>query len=266
MTADPADLIPAYLDAGIAVLPLHWPVDGRSCSCGRQCPTPAKHPLSVAVRHGSKDATLDPGQAAEWLARWPEANWGVVPPPGVAVLDIDPRHQGDERLAELEVEFDELPATLTARTGSGGEHRWFLHDGERVRGKLADGLDVKTSAGYLVAPPSRHMSGGRYEWTVDEPIVPAPRWLALRLSPPVRYGQIRGPASTSIDGLAVFLARAVEGERNGRLYWCCCRALDAGLGTDALVEVAVARLGCDRAEAENTAESAEKRPPRKGAA
>jgi hypothetical protein len=74
---DAADIVPRYAAGGFAVMPLHWPEHGH-CSCGRlDCASPAKHPM---LKHGVHDATTDLGQIAEWLARWPDANWGITPP------------------------------------------------------------------------------------------------------------------------------------------------------------------------------------------
>src|SRR3954451_22868765 len=95
-----ADTIPRYAAAGLAVVPLHTPTGDGRCSCGHAgCRSTGKHPR---LRHGVHDATTDLGQIAEWLGRWPDANWGITPDPGQVVLDIDPRHRGDVVLADLE--------------------------------------------------------------------------------------------------------------------------------------------------------------------
>jgi hypothetical protein len=77
---------------------------------------------------------------------------------------------------------------------AGGKHYWFeLPNGAEIRGgnnKLGRGLDVKTGAGsYIVAPPSLHPLGVRYQWHRDAhpaetPLAVAPSWLIKLLTPP----------------------------------------------------------------------------------
>lgn len=59
-----------------------------------------------------------------------------------------------------------LPPGRTIRTGSGGRHFYFAHPGQTVRNdagrRLGAGLDVRGDGGYVIAPPSIHVSGGRY--------------------------------------------------------------------------------------------------------
>lgn len=43
------------------------------------------------------------------------------------------------------------------------------------------GLDVRTEGGYVIAPPCPHVSGRRYEWANDAPIVEAPAWLVAHI-------------------------------------------------------------------------------------
>ncbi|HVL82696.1 MAG TPA: bifunctional DNA primase/polymerase, partial [Pseudonocardia sp.] len=115
-----------YAAGGAAVLPLHAPVGG-ACSCmTRGCAHPGKHPRVL----GGKDAaTTDPEIIERWWRMWPAANLGIRPAPGLVVLDVDPRHGGDAQLSSMQRRYGRLPATRTARTGSGGEHRWFAHAG-----------------------------------------------------------------------------------------------------------------------------------------
>jgi hypothetical protein len=280
---DAAELIPSYVAAGVPVLPLHT-IRGSRCTCGRphgkgprDCQSPGKHPvLAPAHRrddplrqtchgecgrpgHGLYDATLDLGVIAEWMGRWPGCNWGVRPPAGVVVLDIDPRNGGDESLAELEARHGALPHTLTAITGSGGRHIWLTYNGP-ARGKLAAGIDVKTSTGYLVAPPSLHVSGGHYRWSVEAPAAYAPRWVQLILNPPRRPRPFAPPSGQAgLDALVRFVAEATEGERNRRLFWAACRAAEKNLDPEPLIEAAVS-IGLDERGARATVRSAERAP------
>src|SRR5207247_1037904 len=75
--------------------------DGH-CTCGWQdCGSPGKHPRTP---NGVYDATTDPAVIIRWWGRWPNANVGVATgaASGVIVLDVDPRHGGDDSLVDLE--------------------------------------------------------------------------------------------------------------------------------------------------------------------
>lgn len=264
MTGDQAsELIPAYAHAGLPVLPLHA-MRGDICGCGRpagngpgDCHSPAKHPITV---HGKDDATTDIGVISEWLARYPGCNWGVRPPLGTVVLDVDPRNGGDTTLADLEQQHGAIPPTLTAETGGGGRHIWLSYNGPS-RGRLCTGVDVKTNSGYLVAPPSIHASGGAYRWISELPAAHAPRWVRTILNPPARRYE-RPPAGGNLDALILFVADAPEGERNRRLYWAACRALETGQDPSPLVDAAI-HVGLTAIAAAATVRSAEHAPPRK---
>lgn len=145
--------------------------------------------------NGVLDATTDVATVARWWGRTdhrtrtgPECNIGGRVPAGAFVIDIDPRHGGDQTMATLVDDYGVLPATRTAISGrgDGGIHHWFRHPGGPLvmpRGFV--GLDLKTSAGYLVLPPSVHPDTGQpYHWVdITAPIAASPRWLIELLRP-----------------------------------------------------------------------------------
>lgn len=157
-----------YVNRGWPVLPLNWPV-GAGCSCGEDCgKSAAKHPLTA---HGLKDATTDQEQVKVWWKRWPLANIGILTgqESGLLVLDIDPRNGGTESFKRLP---GNLPLTPTAYSGGGGEHYYLKHPGDRYIKSATElggypGIDLKADGGYIVAPPSRHISGGIYSWKIS---------------------------------------------------------------------------------------------------
>jgi hypothetical protein len=170
----------------------------------------------------------DAAALAQWFARWPGANIGVVTGEisNLIVLDVDPRHGGDDSLAALEQRFGVLPDTAEARTGGGGRHLYFAHPGGLVpnRAGLAQGIDLRGDGGYVVAPPSRHPSGESYTWATgrspDETGPAAlPRWLLFAH---------RGPRTrrSLADWRLLVREGVAEGERNttiasltGHLLW-----------------------------------------------
>jgi Bifunctional DNA primase/polymerase, N-terminal len=190
----------AFVRHGHAVFPLHWPVEHNgqvACSCGRLCgKQAAKHPHGRYVPHGHRDATTEAGIVKLWFGlRVPEANLGVATEK-LVVIDVDPRHGGDESWSTIEREHD-VPLTWRALTGGGGEHIIFAApDGVEISNVVAEqmkdpplgrGIDVRARGGYIVAPPSRHISGRSYAWSVDHHpqetlLAFAPDWLIERLT------------------------------------------------------------------------------------
>ena len=252
----PVDTALAYAARDWAVFPLHSILSGR-CSCRRNCPHPAKHPI---VRHGLHEATTDQRTIRSWWDRWPWANIGVATGArsGIVVVDVDPRSGGDESLARLETLMGSLPQTLTVRTGGGGRHLVYAHPGGELRntaGRLAGvaealpGVDLRGDGGYIVAAPSRHRSGAAYAW-IDPaaPVAAAPGWLrppAYRpfatppTAQPCRWGAGSRYGLSAMRSELDDLRRAPVGDRNNRLNRAafCLGMLAAGGELDeALVE------------------------------
>jgi hypothetical protein len=206
-----------YSRRGHAVLSLTWPVkvNGRLvCSCRRaaNCTSPAKHPLGRLAPNGLLSASTDEAVIKKWFTDEPAANLGVRTD-GLIVLDIDPRHDGASSLAALERDHDFLP-TWRVLTGGGGEHVIFRcpegitvnSSNARSNPLLGLGIDVRARGGYIVAVPSRHISGSVYAWSVDHhpadlELAEAPPWLIKALTADKRSGSgaRRDAAQWAID-------------------------------------------------------------------
>ena len=167
----------AYREQGLCPVPLHTPVDGK-CDCRKDdCNQPGKHP-----RTQKWPTELPSAETVEkWWSMWPTANVGVLTGPlsGVCVLDIDPRHGGDRRLAELEAEHGALARDSVVATGGGGVHIWFADAGLHSR-ELGPGVELKAKGALVVAPPSLHASGRSYAWTARGAPPSPPGWLYSR--------------------------------------------------------------------------------------
>jgi hypothetical protein len=205
----------AYAAAGWPVMPIAGIVNGV-CACRRHgaCDHPAKHPL---IRGGTRGATTDPAQIDQWWRYWPTAGVGLLTGhrSGLAVVDVDPRHGGEATIGQLRERGFDLPMTLTAETGGGGRHLIYLTGGIPVgntSGRLGSagdtaGVDLRGDGGYIVAPPSRHISGGSYRWAANSPPPGRlPGWIAAPAPAPFQT-----PAVTLAPG-AGYAARAIEGE------------------------------------------------------
>lgn len=165
------------------MIPMHFPI-GERCTCGDpSCPAPGKHARVAWKRYMRGGASAD--QIRRWWRRWTQANVGVVTGAvsGLVVLDVDPRHGGDESLAEFKAVHGPLPASVESLTGGGGQHLYFRHPGTTVACRsIAPGLDVKGDGGVVICPPSVHTSGRAYAWEVgcapDEiSLADLPGWL-----------------------------------------------------------------------------------------
>lgn len=160
-------------------------------------------------------------EVRNWFQRWSDAGLGIVTGTvsNLVVLDIDVGHGGDDSLRELEQRHGPLPVTVEAITGGGGRHIYFSHPGGRVPSRvgLAPGIDLRAEGGLVVAPPSVHPSGRRYEWEVShhpDQLSPAPM-------PPWLLALVRADAPHAGHPLAYWrdLVRegVQEGERNNTI-------------------------------------------------
>ena len=222
-----------YASFGWRVLPLHTIIDGK-CSCGDisgAC-KPGKHPYTPLVPNGSKNATTDESTIRLWFDGSIALNIGICAgeESGLVILDIDPTHGGDEALAALEQKYGPLPQTTEVITGSGGRHFYFKHPGGDIRnsaGTLGTGLDVRGHNGYVVAPPSMHLSGNEYKWKIDPrglmPVLPPPWLIAAKETTP------QSTSEQSDD-------KITEGNRNDRLYRMACSMRHKGFDQEAIYQ------------------------------
>lgn len=190
-----------------AVFPLHSATKS-GCTChNEKCESVGKHPRT---RKGFYEATTDEQRIRSWWRTWPDANIGIATGPRSSFWALDVDAGGEETLEVLQHELGPLPATVEARTGSGGRHILFQYTedvGNTIK-KIGAGLDTRGDGGYIVAAPSIHGSGKPYAWIhqhgpADLPIAAAPEWLLERLREPPP----RPPPSGRNDGHAIRYAR-----------------------------------------------------------
>lgn len=238
MTAKPdmMSVALAYVQRGWSVIPLHVPVvssDDLACSCGkRTCDSIGKHPRT---KRGLSDASRDPDVVRGWWTRWTDANIGVVTgnaSSGLVVLDVDNGNgrNGDDSIRDLESAGNALPETPISLTGN-GMHVLMLSTQEipNSANLVGNGLDIRGEGGYVVAPPSLHRSGRRYEWEGsshpdDIPIALVPQWL-LDLATNKRRKPGRQESGEPIQ----------EGSRNETLFRLGCKLRRSGLSEDAIL-------------------------------
>jgi hypothetical protein len=135
-----------------------------------------------ATARGFLDATTDARIIERWWQQEPRCNVAVATgaASGIMVLDVDDL-DAEAELRKLETAHGALPPTVESITAR-GRHLFFKWPGRDIRssaGKIAPGVDVRGTNGYIVAPPSVHPSGRHYCWSVDSAsaFAPAPDWL-----------------------------------------------------------------------------------------
>ncbi len=160
-----ADAAVRYALAGVPILPLYDVRDGR-CACGRDaCDRPGKHPRTPNGVHNTTD---DVQLVARWWRWWPAANVGAATGHVFDVWDIDlPAAEADALAARYLGHL--TPSWPMSRTGSGGTHVLFAPTGHGNRTRFLPGCDWRGRGGYVVLPPSRHVSGQRYQWLTMPP-------------------------------------------------------------------------------------------------
>lgn len=136
-------------------------------------------------------ATSDRAVIERWWQERPLANIGLCPARcGLVVIDVDPRHGGDDTWWELrQGQPEDWEATVVDQTGGGGNHYYYLTNGYAVaNGNLGSGVEVKALANVII-PPSIHPSGNGYDWVPGSdpwtrPIASLPQSLASLMPKP----------------------------------------------------------------------------------
>jgi hypothetical protein len=141
-----ADAALKYLDFGFSVIPLGLD----------------KRPMLSSWRSFQKRHPLE-SQVRSWFEQWPDAGVGIVTGwlSRLVVVDLD----SDKAVEHVRKQMKRYPPTV--KTGKGW-HLYYRYPAEKeIRNSVnADiGLDIRGDGGYVVAPPSIHPSGRKYEWS-----------------------------------------------------------------------------------------------------
>lgn len=169
-----------------------------------------------ATANGLHDATTDLNVIERWWKANPDFNIGIrTGAGGPFVIDIDSQQGADNLNAARGNEEGTFgPLVLTHK----GYHLYFADDALPSRAALVEGVDCRGVGGYVVAPPSIHPNGSRYEWDAqagpDTSLESVPAWLRVLIEPP-RAVRTIGPKPVIAKGGA-YARRALESEL-GRL-------------------------------------------------
>ena len=111
-------------------------------------------------------------QVEEWWNKNPTDNIAVIPGSnGFGVIDGDIyKEGGSESLGQLFLDHGlSKQGVPICRTGRGGLHFWFRCPAGTPSGPLTPSVDIKSSGGYVLVPPSSN-AAGPYEWIGDSPL------------------------------------------------------------------------------------------------
>jgi len=157
-----------------------------------------------------------------WWTRHPQANIGLATGHTFDVLDVD-GPAGTEAIRTLAAQHGLQSSGPLVRTGGGGWHFYLTPTGlGNGQPRDLEQVDWRGRGGYVVAPPSRHPSGHRYQWApgrdLDTPPDRVPAVLLERLQP----RQLKRPAGpvplpAVADGVGGRYVRAALAEELARV-------------------------------------------------
>lgn len=232
-----------------SVFPVHGIVNGR-CTCGRaDCGSPGKHPL---VRRGVHESTTAERQIRAWWGRCRQANVAIATgaASGIVAIDLDLGRRTNTSFGSpgensqnpqdvwdsLGALIDRLPLSLVGLTGGGGLHLFYASDDVNLGNAVGSlpgidgelpGVDLRANGGYVLAPPSTHHSGARYQWLdLEREPAPAPTWLkptkrpdepVPRISPAPFTGDGTAYGRAALKSALTSLRNAPVGQRNHTL-------------------------------------------------
>nr|WP_288976580.1 bifunctional DNA primase/polymerase [uncultured Blautia sp.] len=224
----------AYAKMGLAVFPV--------CAWGSN-PNDFKRPLTGK---GLIEATTDPETIKKWWKKWPKANIAIATGSrsgGIIVIDLDVKEEkgidGRETLRSWEKEHGNLQdSTWLAITGGGGYHIFYQTEREvfcdRDIFRDNSGVDIRGEGGYVVAPPSLHFNGQRYQWEYS------PDEFVLAEADERVFEFISAGKKDEVDK-GKFSSPAVipEGTRDDTIFKLACSLQAKGLSDEAILAAAL---------------------------
>lgn len=243
-----------YEDQGLTYFPLYGISNGACrCKAAGSCQNPGKHP--VFKWKG------EPARSIRELD-----NVGISTD-NLVVIDLD---KADKSA------LSDYPSTFTTGTGN-GFHLWYRADkSKNVKTFTAwrPHVDIRAVGGLIVAPPSRHISGGHYRHIQGLFIAPVPSEILAELPEKGTYKRKIHKVDNIAEETADFMKPVVDklvsemenhaDGRNQTLFRVACRGIElvvsGVLGADALESIvdAALRTGLDREEIMKTLDSARK--------
>ncbi len=108
-------------------------------------------------------------ETENWFSTYNNCGIGMVTGrvSGYIVLDIENKYKGD--VNQL---LSQYPTKLVAKSGSGGYHFYYKYPKDydkpiKNRVQIMPNIDIRADGGFIVLPPTKHPSGGYYQWVLD---------------------------------------------------------------------------------------------------
>lgn len=168
-----------YLKLGMKPIPV-FGVTKNGCLCqDASCKSPGKHPMISDWQDYA--IALNAENFKDLWRQFDEypCNIGIVTGriSNVFVIDIDTKDDGMEHFRKWEKENETIETTWRVITGSGGYHLYLRYPRKDIMGqhkietitnkvRALPGVDFRGDGGFVVAPPSIHISGKNYEWEI----------------------------------------------------------------------------------------------------
>ncbi len=213
-----------YLRYGLSIIP----IKGNRYSKGETLDDRLKDTKAPLVNWTEYQKRLPTDKEINyWFGRWSKANLAIVTGEvsGIAVIDFDSQEAVDWASREG------LLNTAVVDTAR-GKHAYFKYPkGCAVKNSVKIGgmeIDVRGDGGYVIAPPSVHLTGFTYCWQNGNPgqLAELP---AMFVSDKTKKGK------TDLKQLYMGVTR---GSRNNTLAKLCGSWLNDGLDFDECIEIA----------------------------
>ena len=194
--------------------------------------------------HWTTQSTNDPEKVKEASEHpnYKACNWAIdCKRSGLFVIDVDPRHGGQESYDAFVADPDApLNTGMRNSTPQGGQHLYFKGVGPNSTNKLAPGIDTR-GPGYVLIPGSV-TEHGVYKVIVANDPIPLPHWVTDRLGtpkdkvPPEEYPDFDQDTEINIERAKRYLKdhapEAVRGSRDDTCYKVACHLRDLGVSAD----------------------------------
>lgn len=219
-----------YASLGLRVTPVWGLTSSNTCLCpsGASCRSAGKHPI---VKDWTRAASTDSRKIEAWWRQYPGCNVGIATSAEFTIMDIDVKNGGLQTFDKLVQQYGETPfkTPYRVRSGGGGLHLGFRSPpGTRSRDGHLPGIDRKAEGAMVLAPDSRHASGGGYYF---DPAITALDLAALPPLPDVMLSMQSAAASSPPSPSS---GKIAQGSRNITLTSIAGKLRDKGLDGTAI--------------------------------
>ncbi|MBX9839996.1 MAG: bifunctional DNA primase/polymerase [Silvanigrellaceae bacterium] len=154
--------------------PLYSMTVAKKCACNNEsCNAVGKHPKVPFTSNLYRSFTPMYSQL------------GFLTGQGIVVVDVDIKEHVDgwQTLVTLSKPHGGIPDTLVVHTGGGGKHLYFRTEKKfKNKVRIDDGIDFRGENGFVVFPPSKHVSGNSYRFDDDShpnlvQLAELPKWI-----------------------------------------------------------------------------------------